>query len=50
MIAVCLRSRWTLDWVRSPRSMRASPATEARAHLRHFLRVARAARRLMREG
>jgi glycosyltransferase involved in cell wall biosynthesis len=50
MIAVCLRSGWTLDWVPITTIYAGEPShVKPVAHLRHFVRATRAARRLMRE-
>ncbi len=49
MIAVCLRNRWTLDWVPISTIYAGEPShVQPVAHLRHFVRATRAARRLMR--
>jgi len=49
MIAVCLRSGWTLDWVPVSTIYAGEPShVKPVAHLRHFVRATRAARRLMR--
>jgi glycosyltransferase involved in cell wall biosynthesis len=51
MIAVCLRSGWTLDWVPISTIYAGEPShVRPLAHLRHFVRATRAARRRMREG
>ena len=51
MIAVCLRNGWTLDWVPISTIYAGEPShVKPVAHLRHFVRATRAARRLMREG
>jgi glycosyltransferase involved in cell wall biosynthesis len=51
MIAVCLRRGWTLDWVPISTIYAGEPShVRPVAHLRHFVRATRAARRLMREG
>ena len=51
MIAVCLRSGWTLAWVPISTIYAGEPShVKPVAHLRHFVRATRAARRLMREG
>jgi glycosyltransferase involved in cell wall biosynthesis len=51
MIAVCLRNGWTLDWVPISTIYAGEPShVRPLAHLRHFVRATRAARRLMREG
>ena len=51
MIAVCLRNGWTLDWVPISTIYAGEPShVRPVAHLRHFVRATRAARRLMREG
>ena len=51
MIAVCLRLGWTLDWAPISTIYAGGP-THVRplAHLRHFVRATRAARRMVREG
>ena len=51
MIAICLRNGWTLDWVPISTIYAGEPShVRPLAHLRHFVRATRAARRLMREG
>jgi glycosyltransferase involved in cell wall biosynthesis len=51
MIAVCLRSGWTLGWVPISTIYAGAPShVKPLAHLRHFVRATRAARRLVREG
>jgi glycosyltransferase involved in cell wall biosynthesis len=51
MIAVCLRNGWTLDWVPISTIYAGEPShVRPMAHLRHFVRATRAARRLVREG
>ena len=51
MIAVCLRNGWTLAWVPISTIYAGEPShVRPVAHLRHFIRATRAARRLMREG
>ncbi|MEO5966600.1 MAG: glycosyltransferase family 2 protein [Candidatus Limnocylindrales bacterium] len=51
MIAVCLRSGWTLEWVPISTIYDGAPShVKPLAHLRHFVRATRAARRIMREG
>ena len=51
MIAVCLRDGWTLGWVPISTIYAGEPShVRPVAHLRHFVRATRAARRLMREG
>ena len=51
MIAVCLRNGWTLDWVPISTIYAGEPShVKPIAHLRHFVRATRAARRLTREG
>ncbi len=51
MIAVCLRNGWTLDWVPISTIYAGEPShVRPVAHLRHFIRATRAARRLMRDG
>ena len=48
MIAVCLRRGWTLAWVPISTIYAGEPShVKPVAHLRHFLRATRAARRLM---
>ncbi len=50
MIAVCLRKGWTLGWVPISTIYAGEPShVRPVAHLRHFVRATRAARRLMRE-
>jgi glycosyltransferase involved in cell wall biosynthesis len=50
MIAVCLRRGWTLEWVPISTIYAGEPShVKPVAHLRHFVRATRAARRLMRE-
>jgi glycosyltransferase involved in cell wall biosynthesis len=50
MIAVCLRRGWTLGWVPISTIYAGEPShVRPVAHLRHFVRATRAARRLMRE-
>ncbi len=50
MIAVCLRRGWTLEWVPISTIYAGEPShVRPLAHLRHFVRATRAARRLMRE-
>ena len=50
MIAVCLRNGWTLAWVPISTIYAGEPShVRPVAHLRHFVRATRAARRLMRE-
>jgi glycosyltransferase involved in cell wall biosynthesis len=50
MIAVCLRSGWTLDWVPISTIYAGEPShVRPVAHLRHFVRATRAARRMMRQ-
>ncbi len=50
MIAVCLRRGWTLDWVPISTIYAGEPShVRPIAHLRHFIRATRAARRLVRE-
>jgi glycosyltransferase involved in cell wall biosynthesis len=49
MIAVCLRQGWTLDWVPISTIYAGEPShVKPLAHLRHFLRATRAARRRVR--
>jgi len=49
MIAVCLRSGWTLDWVPISTIYAGEPShVKPLAHLRHFVRATRAARRMVR--
>lgn len=51
MIAVCLRSGWTLSWVPISTIYAGEPShVKPVAHLRHFLRATRAARRMMRNA
>ena len=51
MIAVCLRRGWTLGWVPISTIYAGAPShVRPMAHLRHFVRATRAARRLVREG
>jgi glycosyltransferase involved in cell wall biosynthesis len=51
MIAVCIRSGWTLDWVPISTIYAGAPShVRPVAHLRHFVRATRAARRLVRSG
>lgn len=51
MIAVCLRRGWTLDWVPISTIYAGGPShVRPLAHLRHFVRATRAARRTMRDG
>ncbi|HEY3336656.1 MAG TPA: glycosyltransferase family 2 protein [Candidatus Limnocylindrales bacterium] len=51
MIAVCLRNGWTLEWVPISTIYAGAPShVRPMAHLRHFVRATRAARRLMRAG
>lgn len=51
MIAVCLRNGWTAGWVPISTIYAGQPShVKPVAHLRHFVRATRAARRLMREG
>ena len=50
MIAVCLRRGWTLAWVPISTIYAGEPShVRPLAHVRHFVRATRAARRLMRE-
>jgi glycosyltransferase involved in cell wall biosynthesis len=50
MIAVCLRNGWTLGWVPVSTIYAGEPShVRPLAHLRHFVRATRAARRLLRE-
>jgi glycosyltransferase involved in cell wall biosynthesis len=50
MIAVCLRNGWTLGWVPISTIYAGEPShVKPVAHLRHFVRATRAARRMMRE-
>jgi glycosyltransferase involved in cell wall biosynthesis len=50
MIAVCLRRGWTLAWVPISTIYAGEPShVKPLAHLRHFVRATRAARRLVRE-
>ena len=49
MIAVCIRSGWTLGWVPISTIYAGAPShVKPVAHLRHFIRATRAARRLVR--
>lgn len=49
MIAVCLRNGWRLDWVPIATIYDGAPShVRPMAHVRHFVRATRAARRLMR--
>jgi len=51
MIAVCIRRGWTLDWVPISTIYAGAPShVKPLAHLRHFVRATRAARRLVRGG
>ena len=51
MIAVCIRRGWTLDWVPISTIYGGAPShVKPLAHLRHFVRATRAARRLLRGG
>ena len=51
MIAVCIRRGWTLDWVPISTIYAGAPShVKPLAHLRHFVRATRAARRLLRGG
>jgi glycosyltransferase involved in cell wall biosynthesis len=51
MIAVCLHHGWDLDWVPVSTIYAGEPShVRPLAHLRHFVRATRAARRLVREG
>ena len=51
MIAVCLRRGWTLGWVPISTIYAGEPShVRPVAHLRHFVRATRAARRLIREA
>jgi glycosyltransferase involved in cell wall biosynthesis len=51
MIAVCLRRGWTLAWVPISTIYAGEPShVRPLAHLRHFVRATRAARRRMREA
>jgi glycosyltransferase involved in cell wall biosynthesis len=51
MIAVCIRRGWTLDWVPVSTIYGGAPShVRPIAHLRHFVRATRAARRLVRDG
>ena len=50
MIAVCMRHGWTLEWVPISTIYGGEPShVRPLAHLRHFVRATRAARRRMRE-
>jgi glycosyltransferase involved in cell wall biosynthesis len=49
MIAVCLRNGWTLEWVPISTIYAGEPShVKPLAHLRHFVRATRAARRMVR--
>jgi glycosyltransferase involved in cell wall biosynthesis len=51
MIAVCLREGWTLEWVPISTIYAGEPShVKPLAHLRHFVRATRAARRRMRDA
>lgn len=51
MIAVCIRRGWTLDWVPISTIYAGAPShVQPLAHVRHFVRATRAARRLVRGG
>jgi glycosyltransferase involved in cell wall biosynthesis len=51
MIAVCIRNGWTLDWVPISTIYAGAPShVKPVAHLRHFVRATRAARRLVRQA
>ncbi len=51
MIAVCIRSGWTLGWVPISTIYAGAPShVKPVAHLRHFVRATRAARRLVRQA
>jgi len=51
MIAVCIRNGWTIDWVPISTIYAGAPShVKPVAHIRHFVRATRAARRLVREG
>jgi hypothetical protein len=51
MIAVCIRRGWTLDWVPISTIYAGAPShVKPLAHLRHFIRATRDARRLVRGG
>jgi glycosyltransferase involved in cell wall biosynthesis len=51
MIAVCIRNGWTMDWVPISTIYGGAPShIQPVAHLRHFVRATRAARRLVREA
>jgi len=51
MIAVCLHHGWTLEWVPISTIYAGEPShVKPLAHLRHFLRATRAARRTVRSG
>jgi glycosyltransferase involved in cell wall biosynthesis len=51
MIAVCIRRGWTLDWVPTSTIYAGAPShVKPLAHLWHFVRATRAARRLVRGG
>jgi glycosyltransferase involved in cell wall biosynthesis len=50
MIAVCIRNGWTLGWVPISTIYAGAPShVKPLAHLRHFVRATRAARRLVRQ-
>jgi glycosyltransferase involved in cell wall biosynthesis len=51
MIAICLRNRWPLDWVPIATIYAGEPShVRPLAHLRHFVRATRAARRTVHAG
>ncbi|MHB8893251.1 MAG: glycosyltransferase family 2 protein [Candidatus Limnocylindrales bacterium] len=51
MIAVCIRNGWTIDWVPISTIYAGAPShVKPVAHIRHFVRATRAARRLVRDG
>ena len=51
MIAVCIRNGWTLGWVPISTIYAGAPShVKPLAHLRHFVRATRAARRLVRQA
>ncbi len=51
MIAVCIRNGWTMGWVPISTIYGGEPShIRPVAHLRHFVRATRAARRLVRES
>jgi hypothetical protein len=51
MIAVCIARGWTIDWVPISTIYAGAPShVRPVAHLRHFVRATRAARRIVRAG